>query len=118
MFLTAALEGKISLERVVEAASTAPARIFGLKQKGDVKLGLDADLVLVDLEREYEIRDADVLSLVGWSPYAGRRFRGKTARTIVRGKTVYADDKVIGQRGFGLQSVAAPGARRFATAAE
>lgn len=106
MFLTAALEGKISLERVVDACSTAPARLFGLLQKGDVRPGLDADLVLVDLEHEYEIRDADVLSLVGWSPYAGRRFKGKPMRTILRGETIYLDEKVVGRRGGGQQSAA------------
>jgi dihydroorotase-like cyclic amidohydrolase len=104
MFLTAAREGKISLSRVVEACSTAPARIFHLDQKGDVRPGLDADLVLVDLDREYDIRDEDVLSLVGWSPYAGRTFRGKPVRTLVRGQTVYADGKVVGARGSGRQT--------------
>jgi dihydroorotase-like cyclic amidohydrolase len=104
MFLTAALEGKIPLERVVEATSTAPARIFGIEKKGDVLAGHHADLVLVDLNREYEIRDADVLSLTGWSPYAGRKVRGKPVRTIVRGKTVYVDGKVVGQKGWGKQA--------------
>ena len=104
MFLTAALEGKISLERVVEACSTAPARIFGIEHKGDVVPGHDADLVLVDLDREYEIKDADVLSLTGWSPYAGRKVKGKPVRTIVRGRTVYVDGKVVGEKGWGKQA--------------
>ncbi len=109
MFLTAAMEGRIPLERVVEATSTAPARIFGLTTKGDILPGLDADLVLVDLERAYEIRDADVLSLTGWSPYAGRKVRGKPVRTLVRGRTVYLDGKVVGEKGWGRQ---APAQRR------
>jgi dihydroorotase len=104
MFLTAALEGKVPLERVVQACSTAPARLFGLGSKGEIRTGFDADLVLVDLEREYEIRDEDVLSLVGWSPYAGRKVKGKPVRTIVRGRTVYVDGKVIGEKGFGKQA--------------
>ncbi|MDB5519614.1 MAG: amidohydrolase family protein 4 [Tardiphaga sp.] len=104
MFLTAAKEGKISMERVVEATSTAPARIFGIEKKGDVLPGHHADLVLVDLEREYEIRDADVLSLTGWSPYAGRKVSGKPVRTIVRGKTVFLDGKVVGEKGWGQQA--------------
>jgi dihydroorotase len=104
MFLTAALEGKIKLERVVEACSTAPARIFGIEKKGDVVPGHDADLVLVDLDREYEIKDDDVLSLTGWSPYAGRKFKAKPVRTIVRGRTVYKDGKVIGEKGWGKQA--------------
>ncbi len=106
MFLSAALEGRISLERVVDACSSAPARIFRLNRKGDIRTGLDADLVLVDLENSYEIRDADVLSLVGWSPYAGRMLKGKPVRTIVRGRTVYADGKVTGTKGQGRQALA------------
>lgn len=108
MFLTAALEGKISLERVVEACCNAPARLFRLSRKGDLRTGLDADLVLVDLEKTYEVRDADVLSLVGWSPYAGRTLKGKPVRTLVRGRTVYLDGKVVGRKGDGRHAVAAP----------
>jgi dihydroorotase len=102
--LTAALEGKISLERVVDACSTAPARIFGLTKKGDIAVGRDADIVLVDLNREYEISDGDVLSLTGWSPYAGRKVRGKPVHTMVRGRTVYLNGEVIGEKGWGKQA--------------
>ncbi|UJQ93569.1 dihydroorotase [Mariluticola halotolerans] len=106
MFLTAAMEGKISLERVVEACSTAPARIFGIEKKGELKPGYFADLVLVDLETEYEVANEDVLSLIGWSPYAGRKLKGKPVTTMVRGKIVYQDGKVVGERGFGKQAKA------------
>lgn len=106
MFMTAALEGKISLERVVEACSAKPAELFKLANKGALKVGADADLVLVDLNREYEVRDEDVLSLIGWSPYAGRKLKAKPVRTIVRGTTVYLNDQVIGQKGFGQQAKA------------
>ncbi len=106
MFMTAALEGKISLERVVEACSAKPAELFKLANKGALKVGADADLVLVDLNREYEVRDEDVLSLIGWSPYAGRKLKAKPVRTIVRGTTVYLNDQVIGQKGFGQHAKA------------
>lgn len=106
MFITAALEGKLSLERVAEATAAAPARLFGLTQKGQIKPGFDADLVLVDLEAEYEVRDEDVLSLCGWSPYAGRRLKGKPQRTILRGRTVYLDGQVVGEKGYGRQAKA------------
>lgn len=106
MFMTAALEGKISLERVVEACSTKPAELFRLRGKGQIAKGADADLVLIDLEQEYEVRDADVLSLIGWSPYAGRMLKAKTIRTLVRGTTVYLNGKVIGQKGYGKQAKA------------
>jgi len=106
MFMTAALEGKISLERVVEACSAKPAELFKLDNKGALKVGADADLVLVDLNKEYEVRDEDVLSLIGWSPYAGRKLKAKPVRTIVRGTTVYLNDQVIGQKGFGQHAKA------------
>ncbi len=106
MFMTAALEGKISLERVVEACSAKPAELFKLANKGALKVGADADLVLVDLHKEYEVRDEDVLSLIGWSPYAGRKLKAKPVRTIVRGTTVYLNDQVIGQKGFGQHAKA------------
>ena len=68
--------------------------------------GNHADLVLVDLKNEYEIKDEDVLSLTGWTPYAGRRLRGRTVRTMVRGNTVYKDGKVVGEKGWGKQAPA------------
>lgn len=111
MFLTAAREGKVSLERVVEALSAAPARLFGLEKKGAIVPGNHADLVLVDLDKEYEIRDEDVLSLTGWSPYAGRKFTGKPVRTMVRGRTVYVDGQVVGEKGYGKQATAKQPAR-------
>lgn len=106
MFLTAALEGKISLERVVQACSTAPAQLFRLKDKGAIEVGRHADIVLVDLETEYEVRDEDVLSLVGWTPYAGRKFKARPVRTLVRGKTVFANGKVVVGKGHGQQALA------------
>lgn len=104
MFMTAALEGKISLERVVEACSTKPSALFKLAGKGQIVEGADADLVLVDLQREYEVRDQDVLSLIGWSPYAGRKLKAKPVRTLVRGTTVYVDGQVVGAKGHGKQA--------------
>jgi dihydroorotase len=73
--------------------------------------GYDADLVLVDLQREFEVQEKDVLALVGWSPWAGRKFKGKPVRTLVRGETVYADGKVLGKPGGGRQTKAVRAAR-------
>jgi len=106
LLLTAVSEGKISLERVVELTSTSPARLFNIIKKGSIIPGNYADLVLVDMNKEYEIRDEDVLSLVGWSPYAGRKVKGKPIFTIVRGQTVYKDGKVIGKKGVGKKAIA------------
>ncbi|MBO6538017.1 MAG: dihydroorotase family protein [Rhizobiaceae bacterium] len=104
LLLDAANEGKISLNRVVEACSTRPASLFGISGKGRLEAGSDADIVLADLDLEYEIRDEDVLSLIGWSPYAGRKVKGKPVRTILRGRTVFQDGKVVGEKGYGKQA--------------
>ena len=106
LLFDAASKGKISQERVVEATSTRPVEIFGVHNKGRIEVGYDADLVLVDLNAEKEIRDEDVLSLVGWSPYAGRTLKGWPVRTFVRGTTVYRDGKVVGPKGHGRQAKA------------
>ena len=106
LLFDAASKGKISQERVVEATSTRPVQIFGVHNKGRIEVGYDADLVLMDLNAEKEIRDEDVLSRVGWSPYAGRTLKGWPVRTFVRGTTVYRDGKVVGQKGHGRQAKA------------
>ncbi len=104
LFIDAAQRGLISLERVVELVSTAPARRFGLARKGRIEVGADADLAIVDLDAEWEIRDELVLSKIGWTPYAGRRVRGRIETTIVRGRIVYENGSVVGAPGWGRQA--------------
>lgn len=111
LVMSAVLEGKLSLERAVEICSTAPAGIFGLEGKGHILPGYHADLVLVDLNREFEVQEKDVLSLVGWSPWAGRKLKGKPVRTLVGGRTVYVEGRVVGERGAGRQTKALRSAR-------
>lgn len=101
MLLDAVNRGQISLERVVEATSAAPARVFGMGAKGKIEPGADADLVLVDLEASATITDGEVLSKMGHTPYAGRTFTGLPVRTIVRGQTVFSDNEVVGRPGIG-----------------
>jgi dihydroorotase len=104
MLLDAAHEGRISLERVVEVTSTAPARVFGLAHKGRLEVGVDADIAIVDLDREWTIADSDVISRIDWTPYAERAVRGAIDRTLVRGSVVYEDGRVVGSPGFGRQA--------------
>jgi dihydroorotase-like cyclic amidohydrolase len=109
MFIDAAVSGRIPLERVVDLVSSAPARIFGLERKGRLEVGADADLAIVDLDAELEIRDDIVLSKIGWTPYAGKRVRGVITQTLVRGRVVYKDGEVVGEPGWGEQ--VRPGSR-------
>ncbi len=104
LFLDAARRGLIGLERVVELLATAPARRFGLIRKGRLEVGADADIVVVDLQAEFEIRDDIVLSKIGYTPYAGRRVQGVIEATLVRGRVVYRDGVVVGEPGWGRQA--------------
>lgn len=104
LLLDAAARGLLSLERTVELVADAPARIFGLGSKGRIEVGADADLMLVDLDRQWQITDETVLSKIGWTPYAGRTVTGSIEATLVRGKVVYRDGQIQGQPGWGRQA--------------
>ncbi len=104
MLLDAVHKGRISLERVVGATATEPARVFALRHKGRIEVGYDADIAIADLDREWTITDDAVLSRIGWTPYAGRVVRGAIDQTLVRGAVVYEDGRVTGQPGWGRQA--------------
>ena len=103
MLLDAARRGRISLERVVEVTSSAPARALGLGTKGRLEVGADADLAIVDLDAQLEVRDDIVVSRIGWSPYSGRVYTGAVTHTLVRGRLVYDRGTVVGNPGWGRQ---------------
>jgi len=106
LLLDAAVRGELSLQRVVEMVAGAPARHFGLAaSKGAIEVGRDADLVIADLDAPWVIRDEDVLSKCGWTPYAGQTCQAAIERTLVRGVDVFADGKVVGDPAHGQQAV-------------
>ena len=102
LFLTAVNEGKLTLDKLVRITSYNPARIFGvLPRKGVIQVGSDADLVIVDMNKEETITNETTYTRVGWTPYHGRKVKGVPVYTIVRGKVVMRDGKVIGKPGDG-----------------
>lgn len=104
MLLTAAGQGLISLERVVSATSTRPADLFRMPSKGRIAVGRDADLVAIQPHRDHKISDEEVLSKIGWTPYAGRHVTARPVLTLVRGRTVYSEGRVRAEPGFGCQA--------------
>jgi len=104
LLLDAVHAGRLTLERLVDVTAEQPARRFGLGRKGRIAVGADADLAIVDLDRAHEIRDDEVLSKIGWTPYHGRIVRGAIETTIVRGQVVYRDGRIVGQPGWGKQA--------------
>ena len=102
LFLTAVNEGRLTLDKLVRITSYNPARIFGVyPRKGTIQVGSDADLTIVDMKKEETISNETTYTRVGWTPYHGRKVKGVPVYTIVRGKVVMQDGKVVGKPGDG-----------------
>ncbi len=88
----------LSPARVVELASANPARAFGLYPiKGAIAVGADADLVVLDPERERVVTPELLQSAQDFTPFAGMRVRGWPTHTLLRGQVVFEDGKVPGR---------------------
>ena len=92
----------LPLERVAEVTAANPARIFGLwPQKGSLRPGADADLAIVDMDKEVTVRTADLQSRADYSIYDGWTFKGWPVLTMLRGQVVAQDGQVMGSQGYG-----------------
>ena len=101
LLLDCAADGMISLPRVAEVVAEEPAREFNLPDKGFIRPGYDADLVIFDPKDQTRHSADTVLSKCGWTCYDGRVTKGRIHRTMVRGKDVYEDRAVVGEPGWG-----------------
>jgi dihydroorotase len=81
--------GVIDLAQMVDRMSTAPARIVGLANKGTIKVGYDADITIIDPDREWTVTKEGFASKSKNSPFIGRRLKGLVEATIFSGKIVY-----------------------------
>ena len=82
-------EKKITIEEVVEKMCHNPAICFQIEKRGFIKEKYYADLVLVDIEKEYEVTEGKILSKCGWSPFIGEKLNGQVEYTIVNGHIAY-----------------------------
>jgi dihydroorotase len=85
--------GQCTLEQVVHWMCDAPARVWDLVDKGRIRRGYDADLVLVDMNRTAEVRNESQVTKCGWSPWHGTRLQGWPVRTWVLGHEVFRDGR-------------------------
>ncbi|MFH1257124.1 MAG: dihydroorotase [Candidatus Diapherotrites archaeon] len=90
LLLNAVNEGKLKLERVAQLCCENPAKVYGLKGKGCIKKGFDADLIVVDLHAGQRIINERLFTKCRWSPFSGLKLKGVVEKTIVRGKLVYS----------------------------
>lgn len=87
MLVDRVLDGRLTLARMLELAAVVPARIAGVAaRKGAVAVGRDADLVLVDPSGSWTVRAAECASRAGWTPFEGRRLRGRIVQVLLRGQ--------------------------------
>jgi dihydroorotase len=78
-------KGRLSLQRLVDLTSAGPQRIFGIKNKGRIAEGYDADFTIVDMKRRETIADSWIQSRCGWTPYDGVKVQGWPVGTFIRG---------------------------------
>ena len=103
LFLNAINDDKLTLDTFVKLASENPAKRAQIyPRKGAIEVGSDADLVLLDMKKEYTIRDDKVYSKCGWTPWNGVKVKGSQEVVFLRGNTIMRDyDSVIGSPGKG-----------------
>jgi len=89
-------EGQISIELLVDRVSHAPADLFGVTERGYVREGWFADLVMVDPATPYKVSNDNLLSKCRWSPFEGHEFSASIDTTIVNGEVVYRDAGLTG----------------------
>ena len=97
LMLTHYKAGKISLERIVEKMCHAPADCFRVKDRGYLDEGAYADMVLVDLDKEYTVTKDNILFKCGWSPLEGTTLPGVILGTWVNGNRVFDNGKITGE---------------------
>ncbi|MBS1542768.1 MAG: dihydroorotase [Bacteroidetes bacterium] len=88
-------QGKISLERIVEKMSHAPARLFRIRERGFIREGYFADLVIVNLNAPWKVQQENILAKCGWSPFEGHTFRSAVTHTFVSGRLAWKEGKLV-----------------------
>jgi len=86
---------KLSLKQLINLMCENPCRIFGIKNKGFIKEGFDADLTIADMNKEVVIKDEMIASKCGWTPFNNYKVKGFPVGTIVSGNLVMSDGKVV-----------------------
>lgn len=103
LLLTKVNEGVLELGTLIDAASANPAKVMGqFPRKGCIRVGSDADLVLVDMKMQRIIRGEGLHGKTKWTPFEGWRTRGAPIATYVRGVEAYVDGEAVAAPGHGV----------------
>ena len=90
-------DGKLSLEQLINSVCENPVKIFGIKNKGFIKEGYDADFTIVDMNKVIEIKNEKIESKCSWSPFNEYKFKGTPVSTIIAGEIKMREGKIIGK---------------------
>lgn len=101
LLLDAYTKRRISLQEIARLTSYDAASVFGLKGKGQLGVGFDADFVVVDVEKETKIENGKLFTRCNWSPFDGWRLKGKVVQTFLRGKEAFDDENICVKQGRG-----------------
>ncbi|MBY0347633.1 MAG: dihydroorotase [Hydrotalea flava] len=89
-------QGKISIEKLVEKTSHHVAEIYRIKERGYIREGYYADLVLLDINNQWEVTTQNLLYKCKWSPLSGQIFKSRITHTFVNGNLVYENGNITG----------------------
>ena len=87
--------GKLSLEKLIKLMCESPCKIFGIKNKGYIKEGYDADFTIVDMNKEQIITNEMIASKCGWTPFNNYKVKGFPTETVINGELVMSEGKII-----------------------
>ena len=96
-------DGTLYLEHIVKKTSHNVAKRFQIKDRGYIREGYYADLVILDIEKPHTVKKEDLLYKCGWSPFEGTTFNSSINTTIINGHIVYKDSKIQENIRFGKQ---------------
>ena len=94
LMLQYAQQGKLTIEKVVEKMCHAPARCFQIENRGYIREGYFADIVLVDMKGNTKVDKSNLLYKCNWSPFEGHTFPAEVKYTLVNGEVAYEDGKI------------------------
>ncbi|RDW59220.1 dihydropyrimidinase-2 [Coleophoma crateriformis] len=104
LFSEGVVAGRITPQRFVEVTSTGPARLFGLKRKGTIAPGFDADITIwhpQETFQSFKLTNEMLHHAIDYTPFEGFEFKNWPRYTIIRGKVVFQEGEVVGEIGYG-----------------
>jgi dihydroorotase-like cyclic amidohydrolase len=102
LMLTGVAKGRLSLERLSALVSENPSKLYSLyPRKGIIFPGSDADITIVNPKKKWRIRNEDLITACGWSPYDGLKVIGAPTYAFVRGQPILENGVVVSKEGFG-----------------